>query len=137
MECENSIMTHLRLRPQAIFHWSPKLASLSTCGLATQNITWQISVLALPMVGMDGKSLEDSTGILIDFPPKTLSGSPYHGHHTIRSEIKNPVLWNTPMASMQEVTAEAYNCRISPCFHPQKIYNLVISSQHVTETNGD
>lgn len=32
----------------------------------------------------------------IDFTPKNLSGSPYHGHYTIRSEIqKYPVLWNT------------------------------------------
>lgn len=99
MECETSIMSHLRLLPQTIFHGLQSLSVLSTYGLATQNITWQISVLALPMVGMDGKSLEDSTGILIDFPPKNLSGSPYHWHYTIRSETqKYPVLWNTPMA---------------------------------------
>ena len=89
------------------------------------------------MVGMDGKSLEDSTGILINFPPKNLSGSPYHWHYTIRSEIqKYPEYSGTYLwLSMQEVTIETYDCRISSYICPQKICNLVISSRHVTETN--
>ena len=101
-------------KPCPTFQWSPKPASFEylwpchskhhladlSVGLAHGKNGWQVP-------GGLNRNLN-----YIDFTPKNLSGSPYHGHYTIRSEIqKYPVLWNTPMASMQEVTTEAYDCR--------------------------